>query len=128
MKMLNELEIKSLYPLHYLIWLDEPLELQKYLSEHQDVKIEQKDHKQRTPLMLATILNHQECVRVLLDHNALVNVTDHTGFNVLHEAVTTVDPKLIRDVYLKKKAQRYSKEKIFSHLSRFVIILISTLR
>lgn len=33
--------------------------------------------------MLATILNHQECVRVLLDHNALVNVTDHTGFNGL---------------------------------------------
>lgn len=45
-------------------------------------------------------------------------------FSVLHEAVTTVDPKLIRDVYLKKKAQRYSKEKIFSHLSRICDVSI----
>ena len=47
----------------------------------QDVNLEQKDIRSRTPLMLAAALDHKECVRILLDHNALVNVTDHTGFN-----------------------------------------------
>ncbi|OTF78248.1 ankyrin repeat domain containing protein [Euroglyphus maynei] len=75
----------------------------------QDVNLEQKDFRQRTPLMLATALDHKECVRILLDHNALVNVVDHT---VLHEAVTTADPKLIRDVYLRKELQRINSIRV----------------
>lgn len=76
--------------------------------------------------MLAVTLGHKKCARILLNHNASVNVTDHSGFNgtsafyglfyvehnfcskVLHEAVTTTDPEFIRDVYEQKEVQRYS--------------------
>nr|XP_027202507.1 ankyrin repeat domain-containing protein 13A-like isoform X1 [Dermatophagoides pteronyssinus] len=105
--MLTENDIQQQYPLHCLVWKNSVEELKNYLSLHsKDVNLEQKDNRQRTPLMLATALDHKECIRILLDHNALVNVTDYSGFNVLHEAVTTADPKLIRDVYLRKELQR----------------------
>ena len=70
--------------------------------------MEQKDPRGRTPVMLAVTLGHKKCAQILLNHNASVNVTDATGFNVLHEAVTTADPEFIRDVYEQKEVQRYS--------------------
>lgn len=108
--MLTENDIQQQYPLHCLVWKNSVEELKNYLSLHskvgsicnliknaeislffslphsfdllfKDVNLEQKDNRQRTPLMLATALDHKECIRILLDHNALVNVTDYSGFN-----------------------------------------------
>ncbi|KAH7646268.1 ankyrin repeat domain containing protein [Dermatophagoides farinae] len=111
--MLTEDDIQQRYPLHTFVWKNSHSQLKDYLSLHsKDVNLEQKDIRSRTPLMLAAALDHKECVRILLDHNALVNVTDHTGFNVLHEAVTTADPKLIRDVYLRKELQRINSIRV----------------
>ena len=74
-------EIRKAYPLHYLIWEDDFGELKKYLRTHPNCNVEQLDPRGRTPLMLAVTLNFKKCAKILMNNNALVNVTDSSGFN-----------------------------------------------
>lgn len=106
--MFDKDEIKYRFPLHYCVWLDDKEGLKKQLKTQPKPNLEQKDPRGRTALMLAVTLGHKKCAQILLNHKASVNVTDSTGFNVLHEAVTTADPEFIRDVYEQKEVQRYS--------------------
>lgn len=114
---LNEESIKARYPLHHLIWYNKHSELRSELQKLANKSagrqvplevLELKDPRHRTPLMLAVTLGHKECARILLDHNANVHATDASGFNVLHEAVTSSDPDFIRQVLERKEIQRYS--------------------
>lgn len=113
----NEEIIKNRYPLHYLVWHNEHSKLETELKKLADQSperqvsievLELKDPRHRTPLMLAVTLGHKECARILLDYNANVHSTDASGFNVLHEAVTSADPDFIRQVLERKEVQRYS--------------------
>ncbi|WP_447983493.1 ankyrin repeat domain-containing protein [Nitrospira sp. Nam74] len=40
-----------------------------------------------SPLILASAKGHSEVVRLLLDHGAHINATDHTGWTPLHAAI-----------------------------------------
>lgn len=91
----SEDDIRSRYPLHYLVWSDDKDGLKRYLKQDTKVgrevvtlaltppqaNLELKDPRGRTPLMLAVTLGFKKCARILLNHNACVNVTDATGFN-----------------------------------------------
>lgn len=101
-------QIKIRFPLHFYVWNNDIDGLKKYLKSPSKPNLEQKDPRGRTALMLAVTLEHKKCAQILLNHSASVNVTDESGFNVLHEAVTSADPEFIRDVYEQKEVQRYS--------------------
>ncbi|XP_071994436.1 ankyrin repeat domain-containing protein 13B isoform X2 [Engystomops pustulosus] len=99
---------ESRYPLHYLVWHNKSLELEKELSERQD-QIEQVDPRGRTPLHLATTLGHLECAKVLLNHGADVSKENRSGWTVLQEAVSTRDLELVRLVLRHRDYQRTIK-------------------
>ncbi|CAG0882410.1 unnamed protein product [Darwinula stevensoni] len=67
-------------------------------------KIEQKDPRGRTPLMLAVTLGHLESAKVLLEHNANVNIEND---EVVQEANATGDPELLMVVLESRNAQRF---------------------
>ncbi|XP_076346141.1 ankyrin repeat domain-containing protein 13D-like isoform X9 [Tachypleus tridentatus] len=95
------------FPLHWLVWQNDfkELEVELLKGEH---NIELRDPRGRTPLMLAVALGHLESTRVLLRHNANVNVDYKDGFTVIHEAVSTGDPELLQAVLEQRDFQRYS--------------------
>lgn len=87
--------------------------------------IEDRDTRNRTPLLLAATLGHFQCARILMSHNANVNVEDSYGFNgnydilfdiwfnsilylVLHEAVGCCDAEFISEVLERRDLQRYT--------------------
>ncbi|GIY76254.1 ankyrin repeat domain-containing protein 13B [Caerostris darwini] len=99
--------IKADYLLHWLVWQNDPTELQKAVdSKVHDV--EKLDPRGRTPLLLAVTLGRLECTRILLKCNANVNVENKEGFSVLHEAISTGDPELIQEILERRDYQRYS--------------------
>lgn len=58
--------------------------------------------------MLAATLGHLECSRVLLKHNANVNVINKGGWTVVQEAVATGDPELLQVVLERRDKLRHS--------------------
>uniref|UniRef100_A0AAR2LV81 Ankyrin repeat domain-containing protein n=1 Tax=Pygocentrus nattereri TaxID=42514 RepID=A0AAR2LV81_PYGNA len=82
------------FPLHYLVWNNQYLELDRELKKKQDV--ERVDPRGRTPLELAVCLGHLESARVLLRHNADPTHSNAQGWTVLQEAVSTGDPELVQ--------------------------------
>ncbi|KAM8976437.1 ankyrin repeat domain-containing protein 13B isoform 2-T2 [Pelodytes ibericus] len=99
----------SRYPLHYLVWHNKYRELEKELSDKQQINLEQVDPRGRTPLHLATTLGHLECARVLLKHGADVSKENRSGWTVLQEAVSTRDLELVRLVLRHRDYQRTIK-------------------
>ncbi|XP_020659137.3 ankyrin repeat domain-containing protein 13B [Pogona vitticeps] len=99
---------ESRYPLHALVWHNQPHELEKVLGSKQ-VDIEQVDPRGRTPLHLATTLGHLECARVLLRHGADVAKENRSGWTVLQEAVSTRDLELVQLVLRYRDYQRTIK-------------------
>ncbi|CAI5794684.1 repeat domain-containing 13B [Podarcis lilfordi] len=97
------------YPLHSLVWHNQPRELEAELSSEQQVDIEQLDPRGRTPLHLATTLGHLECARVLLRHGADVGKENRSGWTVLQEAVSTRDLELVQLVLRYRDYQRAIK-------------------
>ncbi|XP_069047464.1 ankyrin repeat domain-containing protein 13D [Lepisosteus oculatus] len=86
---------KETYPLHYFVWYNQYIELDRELQKNKHDK-EAVDPRGRTPLQLAVSLGHLESTRVLLRHKA--DPTQHTaqGWTVLQEAVSTGDPELVQ--------------------------------
>uniref|UniRef100_A0A8B9K4R6 Ankyrin repeat domain 13 family, member D n=1 Tax=Astyanax mexicanus TaxID=7994 RepID=A0A8B9K4R6_ASTMX len=82
------------FPLHYLVWNNQYLELDRELKKTQEV--EGLDPRGRTPLELAVCLGHLESARVLLRHNADPTHCNAQGWTVLQEAVSTGDPELVQ--------------------------------
>lgn len=107
---MNLKNIENRFPLHVYVWRNAFKELRKCLeTEAGQSCLEKKDVRNRTPLQLAVSLGHFECVKLLLNANANVNIDDPSGFNVLHEAIATNDPELIQLVMERRDAQRTAK-------------------
>ncbi|XP_036424723.1 ankyrin repeat domain-containing protein 13D isoform X1 [Colossoma macropomum] len=83
------------FPLHYLVWNNQYLELDRELKKKQQ-DVEHMDPRGRTPLELAVCLGHLESARVLLRHNADPTHSNAQGWTVLQEAVSTGDPELVQ--------------------------------
>ncbi|XP_060741873.1 ankyrin repeat domain-containing protein 13D isoform X1 [Tachysurus vachellii] len=86
---------QEVFPLHYLVWNNRYLELDKELKKKQQ-DMECVDPRGRTPLELAVCLGHVESMRVLLRHNADPTRCSTRGWTVLQEAVSTGDPELVQ--------------------------------
>ncbi|KAK9301052.1 hypothetical protein QLX08_006399 [Tetragonisca angustula] len=98
--------IQKNYPLHWLVWNNNYVELEEELSTKLH-DIEKLDNRGRTPLMLAVTLGHIESVGVLLQHEANVNTENTQGWTVVQEAVGTGNPELIQMVLAHRDYQRY---------------------
>ncbi|EGI65149.1 Ankyrin repeat domain-containing protein 13B [Acromyrmex echinatior] len=98
--------IRKNYPLHWLVWHNSYVELDKELSTNQH-DIEKHDNRGRTPLMLAVTLGHTDSAVVLLQHEANVNTENTQGWTVVQEAVGTGNPELLQLVLARRDYQRY---------------------
>ncbi|XP_046838372.1 ankyrin repeat domain-containing protein 13D isoform X2 [Vespa crabro] len=92
--MVNVETIQQNYPLHWLVWNNNYVELAKELSTNSH-DIEKHDTRGRTPLMLAVTLGYTDCAVVLLHHEANVNTENTQGWSVVQEAVGTGIPELL---------------------------------
>ncbi|XP_072024246.1 ankyrin repeat domain-containing protein 13D-like [Amphiura filiformis] len=101
-------KLKELFPLHWCVWHNNIEELIKCLADkdNQQINVEQVDPRGRTPLHLAVTLGHLESARLLLRHNALVNVENKGGWTVLQEAISTGDPEIVQVVLQHRDHQR----------------------
>ncbi|KAG5320365.1 AN13D protein, partial [Pseudoatta argentina] len=104
--MVNIDTIRKNYPLHWLVWHNSYVELDKELSTNQH-DIEKHDNRGRTPLMLAVTLGHADSAVVLLQHEANVNTENTQGWTVVQEAVGTGNPELLQLVLARRDYQRY---------------------
>ena len=67
------------YPLHCLVWNNEPTALSVALNEH-ILHLNKLDNRGRSPLMLAVTLERLECAGILLDAGADVNMENEEGW------------------------------------------------
>lgn len=104
--MVNVEKIRKAYPLHWLVWNNDYVQLDKELSTNLH-DIEKHDCRGRTPLMLAVTLGHQDSTMVLLQHEANVNTENTQGWSVVQEAVGTGNPQLLQIVLARRDYQRY---------------------
>ncbi|XP_070169807.1 ankyrin repeat domain-containing protein 13D isoform X1 [Polyergus mexicanus] len=104
--MVNIDTVRKNYPLHWLVWHNSHVELDKELSANQH-DIEKHDNRGRTPLMLAVTLGHADSAVVLLQHEANVNTENTQGWSVVQEAVGTGNPELLQLVLARRDYQRY---------------------
>lgn len=74
-------DVRNRLPLHYLVWKNDFDELKKFLKKNPKINVELLDPRGRSPLMLAVTLGYKKCAKILMNNNALVNVTDSSGFN-----------------------------------------------
>ncbi|XP_034951701.1 ankyrin repeat domain-containing protein 13D isoform X1 [Chelonus insularis] len=99
-------KIKEIYPLHWLVWNNDYLELDRTLSSNQHDK-EKQDCRGRTPLMLAVTLGHKESVEILLHHEANVYAENTQGWSVVQEAAGTGNAEILEMVLTRRDYQRY---------------------
>ncbi|XP_071629370.1 ankyrin repeat domain-containing protein 13D isoform X1 [Temnothorax longispinosus] len=104
--MVNVDTIRKNYPLHWLVWHNSYVDLDRELSTNQH-DIEKHDNRGRTPLMLAVTLGHIDSAVVLLQHEANVNTENTQGWTVVQEAVGTGNPELLQLVLARRDYQRY---------------------
>ncbi|XP_063984442.1 ankyrin repeat domain-containing protein 13D isoform X2 [Diachasmimorpha longicaudata] len=104
--MVNIDRIKELYPLHWLVWNNDHVELNSLLSTNQHNK-EQHDNRGRTPLMLAVTLGYKESIQVLLDNDVNVYTENKDGWSVVQEATGTGNPEILQIVLARRDYQRH---------------------
>lgn len=95
--------------LHKLVWLDKSEELKELLEK---IKVDvdpdslntismlpiNQRFRGNTPLCLAIMLGHKDCVRILIDSGASCLVATSAGFYPLSEAISYGDRDLLRSV------------------------------
>lgn len=89
-------------PLHECIFRGNFRRLAKLLKTH---SVSHKDVHGNTPLHLATMLGHKECVQLLLAHGAPVKVKNAQGWSPLAEAISYGDRQTICSLLRKLKLQ-----------------------
>ena len=92
--------MSSTWPLHWAVFNNRQNDLRRLLSNSYNLKskLDEKDPRGRTPLMLAVTLGHIECAKLLLEAGSNPNIEDASGFNVLQEALTSGDHEFVTDV------------------------------
>uniref|UniRef100_A0A1B0CZP8 Ankyrin repeat domain-containing protein n=1 Tax=Phlebotomus papatasi TaxID=29031 RepID=A0A1B0CZP8_PHLPP len=103
--MLTIEDIKREYPLHWLVWNNEPGQLRDALKEENKYDVEKVDPRGRTPLMLAVRLCHLQCVKILVA-KANTNI-ECEGWSLVQEAVCTGDPAILTAVLEVRDLQRH---------------------
>uniref|UniRef100_A0A6B2E6R0 Putative ankyrin repeat protein n=1 Tax=Phlebotomus kandelakii TaxID=1109342 RepID=A0A6B2E6R0_9DIPT len=100
-------EIKKDYPLHWLVWNDEPEKLEEALNEENKYDVEKRDPRGRTPVMLAVRLCHLECVKILVSR---VNTNiECEGWSLVQEAVCTGNFEVLKAVMEVRDIQRHAQ-------------------
>lgn len=114
-------KLRKLYPLHYAVFENNISYLKELLESSENEKINQLDIHGRSPIMLATVLNHIDCAELLLKHGADANTQNKgIGFIYLcgqildmwslsHEAISLGNPKYLKEVLKYRDFQRAVK-------------------
>lgn len=95
------------YPLHQCVFHNNLKQLTSILSNHSH-PIDAKDVHGNTPLHLAVMLGHKECIQLLLAHGAPVKLKNNQGWSPLSEAISYGDRPMITS--LLRKLKRQSRE------------------
>lgn len=93
------------YPLHRSVFNNDAVGVLTLLKQH---SIDAKDVHGNTPLHLAVMLGHKECIQLLLAHGAPVKVKNNLGWSPLSEAISYGDRQTI--TCLLRKLKRQSRE------------------
>lgn len=93
------------FPLHECIFKNDLQRVSQLIRVHD---VSQKDVHGNTPLHLAVMLGHRECVQLLLAHSAPVKVKNISGWTPLAEAISYGDRQTI--LCLLKKLKQQSRE------------------
>ena len=72
------------FPLHCLVWKNEPTALSTALNENPQ-HLNKLDNRGRSPLMLAVTMEHLECAAILLDAGADVNMENDEGWTGIQQ-------------------------------------------
>ncbi|XP_076441536.1 ankyrin repeat domain-containing protein 13C-like isoform X1 [Babylonia areolata] len=90
------------YPLHASVFEGDKIRVAQLIRTHD---LGEKDKHGNTPLHLAVMLGHTECVQLLLAHNAPVKVKNSMGWTPLAEAISYGNRQTIVSVLRKLKLQ-----------------------
>lgn len=93
------------FPLHECVFKNDLQRVSQLIRVHD---VSQKDIHGNTPLHLAVMLGHKECVQLLLAHNAPVKVKNLGGWTPLAEAISYGNRQTI--FCLLKKLKQQSRE------------------
>ncbi|GIX81657.1 ankyrin repeat domain-containing protein 13C [Caerostris extrusa] len=90
------------YELHEAVFENDLMRVASSLRTHD---VAQKDLHGNTPLHIAVMKGHKECVQLLLAHNAPVKVKNRQGWSPLAEAISYGDRQTISSLIRKMKLQ-----------------------
>lgn len=102
-------EIRQKWPLHYFVWGKDQAGLEAVIKDLQakgQLQIDQLDPRRRTPLMLAIGMFYKQMALHLLNYFPDVNIRDDHGFAAWHEAQSTKDFELTKEVFRHKELSR----------------------
>lgn len=117
----SEDEIRSKWPLHWLVWKDDHKALKRLLAETESLDLERLDPRGRTPLHLAVSLSRVSCSAHLLQANANPLAENRHKWSVLNEAVCTGSPELIGLVL------RYRDQRLLQVRTREIPLMLERL-
>jgi len=92
------------YPLHKAAFHNDVQSLSRLLNDPQN-NIGDQDPHGNTPLHIAVMLGHKECITLLTSRNAPIKVKNAQGWSVLMEAVSYGDRAIITSLLKKMKSQ-----------------------
>ncbi|XP_046841469.1 ankyrin repeat domain-containing protein 13C-B-like isoform X2 [Xenia sp. Carnegie-2017] len=90
------------YPLHRAVFEGNLRKVSSLLHDHD---IDERDSHGNTPLHLAVMLGHKECVYLLLEKNATIKVKNASGWSPLAEAISWGSRSIVKAVLRKMKEQ-----------------------
>ncbi|GAB1599421.1 ankyrin repeat domain-containing protein 13C-B-like isoform X2 [Argonauta hians] len=103
------------YLLHASVFKNDFARVMELLKTHD---ITQRDKHGNTPLHLAVILGHKECIKLLLDHGSPIRIKNSLGWTPLAEAVSYGNRKTIKTLLqsLKQQSRNSLEEKWAVHI------------
>lgn len=90
------------FELHESVFKNDVRKVAARLRTHD---ISQKDAHGNTPLHIAVMKGHKECVQLLLAHNAQVKIKNKLGWSPLAEAISYGDRQTVSSLVRKMKSQ-----------------------